>query len=162
MRRICVLSFCLCLAACGGRTHPHRTFLTSGQVLVNGQPAAGAEVSFHPQGDMGGNPYFPIALTNDEGKFILTTYEGEDGAPAGEYQVDITWPTFRRKLANGPDRLGGKYAKVATSGLKATVQADTVNLIKPFELTVDPAVIQRAEAAAEKESHKKGGKRKDR
>jgi hypothetical protein len=163
MRRFLYPCVFLCLASCGGIKHPHKTYPVSGQVLVNGQPAKGVEVGLHPQGDMGGNPYFPMALTDEEGKFLLTTYEGDDGAPSGDYQVELTWPTYRKKLGNGPDRLGGKYAKGASSGLKVHIdESAAVNVIPPFDIKADTAIIKAAEAASEKTLSKKGAKKKER
>jgi hypothetical protein len=162
MRRILCLCACLCLTSCGGAAYDHKTYLTSGQVLVNGQPAEKVEVGFHPQGDMDGKPFFPVAVTDGEGKFFMTTYIADDGAPVGDYQVELTWPTYIRKTGNGPDRLGGKFAKGATSGLKAHVDAVNINVIQPFDLKVDPAVIKAAEAATDKNRSKTGAKKKQR
>lgn len=162
MRRFLCLCACLSLTSCGGPEYGHKTFPTSGQVLVNGQPAAGVEVGFHPLGDMGGKPFMPMAVTDEDGNYRMTTYIMDDGAPVGEYQIELTWPTYRKKLGNGPDRLGGKFAKAATSGLKAHVEATNVNAIPPIELKVDPSVIKKAEVATEQIRAKGGAKKKDR
>src|SRR5258708_2011885 len=111
MRRVWFVCVCLCLVSCGSKQYGHQTFPASGKVLVNGQPAEGVEVGLRPVGDMGGSPYVPQGVTDEEGRFQLTTYVQDDGAPVGEYQVELSWPTFRRKTGNGPDRLGDKYAK---------------------------------------------------
>jgi hypothetical protein len=131
----------------------------SGEVFVQGQPAAGATVIFYPAamlqadsmpaGPAGGQgaseaglpstvaasprlrsqagpPHwqFPSATVGADGSFQLTTVSAGDGAPPGEYQVSVIWSdTYREEgdLVSGPDRLGGRYADPAASGLKATV-----------------------------------------
>ncbi len=162
MRRFFLLCACLCLTSCGSTEYGHKTYPTSGQVLINGQPAAGVEVGFRFQGDTEGKPFAPMAVTDEEGKYVMTTYIMEDGAPVGDYRVELTWPTFRKKLGNGPDRLGGKYAKGATSGLKAHVDAVSANVIQPFDVKVDPSVVKAAQAASEKILSKGGARKKQR
>src|SRR5690606_19402348 len=62
-----------------------------GSLLVNGKPAAGAMVVFHPAGgasiDERGSR--PKATVLPDGSFEVTTYQAGDGAPAGDYDVAV-------------------------------------------------------------------------
>jgi hypothetical protein len=78
-------------AGCGTHdrvaTHP-----VHGQVLVRGEPAAGAFVTFHPQATQGESSFLvPRAVTDDGGWFSPTTYVAGDGAPAGRFRVTVSW-----------------------------------------------------------------------
>ena len=96
-------------------------FPVSGSVSVDGKPAAGVVVVFHPQTDTGmtkGNK--PYTTTGDDGTFQVTTYTTGDGAPAGEYIVTLIWPVNPR--GPSPDRLKGRYAKPENSSITVTIQ----------------------------------------
>jgi hypothetical protein len=60
----------------------------SGKVTVNGKPAAGVGVVFHPK-DGNGRP--ATAETSEDGTFQLTTMNPRDGALRGEYRVTLVW-----------------------------------------------------------------------
>lgn len=96
-------------------------FPVSGSVSVDGKPAAGVVIVFHPQTDTGmtkGNK--PFTTSGEDGTFEVTTYTTGDGAPIGEYIVTFIWPENPR----GPsqDRLKGRYAKPELSQITVTVQ----------------------------------------
>ena len=112
----------------------------SGTVLVDGQPAAGAEVAFFGTDEhlMVAEAPFPRAIVAEDGTFTLSSFEPGDGAPAGDYRVTIVWkksdsddPEIRDMA---PDELGGRYSAPETSGLTATVPSEPGKL-PPFELT---------------------------
>jgi hypothetical protein len=128
--------------------------------MVNGRPAPGAVINFRFVGDMGKDPFAPLATAGEEGRYRMTTYGSYDGVPPGDYLVEITWPVYRRRLGDGPDRLGGKYAKAESSGVKAHV-IEGENVLPAFELKVDPNVITAAESAGTK-TVKTSDKRKSR
>lgn len=78
------------LTGCGGDNRP-ATYPVSGQVIFKGGSSAGALIVFHPkeystEAEWGGKPF---ATADAEGKFRLSTYGQEDGAPAGEYGITI-------------------------------------------------------------------------
>src|SRR5262245_42998497 len=84
------LAFALgCLVGCGGeervKVHP-----VEGKLSVSGTPAANARIAFHPLGRPS-NP-LPVATTDADGAFRLTTFQAGDGAPEGEYAVTVIWP----------------------------------------------------------------------
>jgi hypothetical protein len=72
----------LACIGCGDGKAP--TFDVSGRVLVKGKPAQGAFLVFHPNEAGEKEAPRPYATTNADGEFKLTTYESEDGAPAGQ------------------------------------------------------------------------------
>ena len=122
---------------CGKRgiTAPS-TAPVSGTVLVNGKPANGVKVRFHPQFDIGTIKFIPSGETGTDGRFTLSTATASDGAPPGDYVV-----TFEL-LRGGADQQGrdievdawrGKYADPATSSWKVTIKSGE-NVLDPFDL----------------------------
>lgn len=155
MRRLCVFCLCLCLASCSNKYGDHPPYPTSGQILVDGQPAPkGLQVNFFHEGDWGERAIVPTTLTEDEGKFEMTTYGSKDGAPAGDYKVTVEWPAWRRGRDRGPDKFGGKYAKKETSLLTAHVEKGT-NQLPPFELTISPQQAARNKAIEDQHARMK-------
>jgi hypothetical protein len=126
----------LCFA-CAQKDQRKPVFPVRGKVLYNGKPAAGAFVVFHPLSPSGADVPRPRAHAAEDGTYHLTTHLTNDGAPAGEYAVTVTWPGPPPKGADredeGPDRLQGRYANPKTSGLRADVK-DGGNEIPPFTL----------------------------
>jgi hypothetical protein len=123
----------LLAAGCGdGRP---KLYPVSGQVFVAGKPADGAVVVLHAVG--GGIPDVPrpVATVGPDGSFQLTTYDANDGAPAGTYKVTVMW--FPKKKSpmepDGPDRLKGRYASPEKTPLEVTVQPGPTTL-EPFKL----------------------------
>jgi hypothetical protein len=133
MRRLGMLCVCLAMVSCADKYGGHPPYPTSGQILVNGQPAAEAKVVFHHLGDWGERSIVPQALTDDEGRFVLSTYDVQDGAPAGDYRVVVEWPAYRKGRNIGPDLLGGKFARADISGLTAHVEPGN-NELPPIEI----------------------------
>ncbi len=97
-----------------------------GELTVGGKPAEGATVMLQPKD---ANPTdwsagYPRATVGADGKFQVSTYGENDGAPAGDYVILITWeaPNPANEEASGPDRLGGRYIDPDKSKLTATVE----------------------------------------
>lgn len=136
------------VGGCGDGKIPR--YPVKGQVQVDGQPAAGALVIFCPVAGSEGSEEFmrerPHATTDSDGNFELRTFMPGDGAPAGDYQVMVRWPTSGqgssqsasgdpRDVTGGNDRLRGRYANPETSGIEVTV-AEAPNELAPFELSI--------------------------
>lgn len=130
--RMGVALMTLLVAACGGTDGP-KPYPVKGTLLVNGQPAAGATIAFYATQPFG-KTIIPTALTAEDGSFAVTTFKAKDGAPAGEYEVTVTWPEFRKGWQVGEDRLNRAFANPKTSGLKVQVEKGD-NELPPFELT---------------------------
>jgi predicted phosphodiesterase len=115
-------------------THP-----VTGKVFYEGCPAPNAQVIFHfvdPEtkrtiraGD---------ALVEADGAFTLSTFTPNDGGPAGEYIVTVTWrdPPFTADGQPGPNRVPEVYSRVADSPLRAQVRPS--NNAFTFELKKQP------------------------
>jgi hypothetical protein len=74
----------LALTATGcGQTNP-----VKGRVLLDGQPVAGATVTFLPDADGQGRP--ASGTTDSDGYFQLMTYRSGDGAPPGTYRIVVS------------------------------------------------------------------------
>lgn len=123
------------VSACGSADGRKPTFPVTGRVvLADGKPAQHATVVLHPVGESGAGAVKPHGKVAPDGSFRLTTYEGDDGAPAGEYRVTVElWLASGRPDEGPSNRLSPKYAKAETSGLTATVNAGPTEL-KPIEL----------------------------
>jgi len=83
----CVLVACL---GCGsGKFVP-----VSGRVTLNGEPLAGATVSFEPLTEPGAAPppTGSLGKTDEKGEFALQTTSGENGAVVGKHRVRIFLP----------------------------------------------------------------------
>ncbi len=111
--------------------HPVR-----GQVFVQGKPAVGAFVLFVPVNEPAEpkDPR-PRATVEADGSFVVSTYGANDGAPAGEYVVTITWPggTTPDGKEEPEDKLLGRYSNPVKSKLSATVK-EGPNEIPPYRL----------------------------
>ena len=110
-------------------------FPVQGTVLLDGKPVAHAFVVFHPLGNTGPGDLHPRAQADQDGTFVLSTYESDDGAPAGEYRVTVQKYKAPTDSDNGPptNLLPGRYAKPDSSKLNARVQ-DGQNDLPPFQL----------------------------
>ena len=130
MIRSCTLLAAAALTAgCGGDGRPP-TYPAAGKVAVNGQPAAGALVVFHPTAAARVNDPKPFATVAADGTYTLATFGSADGAPAGEYGVTVVWNVKAKEariaLGDGPavtDKLGGRYGDPRSPRLTATVTA---------------------------------------
>lgn len=109
--------FCPACSSSRKPVHPVR-----GQLLVDGRPAAQAQVLFHPA-TKDPESLQPAGQTDDQGYFDLTTYAKSDGAPEGDYTVTVTWFRIFRQgdEAVRHNVLPRRYAVPESSRLKVTV-----------------------------------------
>jgi hypothetical protein len=98
-------------------------------VLVDGKPAAGAAVVFHPANPANGT--HPLAQVDSHGEFQLTTIRSGDGAVPGEYRVTLTWYVSppRKKGIEGEESpvrnlIPDRYARSESTPLSATVRTE--------------------------------------
>ena len=109
-----------------------------------GRACDGALVVFHPLEQERQNDAKPVAKTDQDGRFVLTTFAENDGALPGDYSVTIVWPAQDAKGSklsltgegggNGPDQLKGKFGNPGKPLLKAKIVNQGANEI---ELEVD-------------------------
>lgn len=124
---------CLLVVAvgCGGSSDGFTP--VQGTITFAGSPVIRGSIAFHPVG--GGRP--ARGKIRPEGKYQLSTKEKGDGALPGEYLVEIRSVEIevRGDAARGrttwlvPER----YASPETSGLKATVNGDSIDFDLPAE-----------------------------
>jgi len=125
--------------ACG-RNGRLLVYPVRGRVLVDGQPAAHAQLAFHPVGNQDPGAVHPIGQVDEKGNFSLSSYDRGDGAPEGEYQVTVVWylatPNPNRETGDdylSVNYLSEQYARVETSPLRAHISKGS-NELAPFEL----------------------------
>jgi hypothetical protein len=119
----------------------------SGTVLYQGAPVSGATVVF--EGETAARP--GVGVTDQAGKFRLSSYSEGDGVPPGKYRVAITKfeapppaqedTSMEAAAARKPEPasapkslLPKRYADSATSGLEETVAEGNTNDFT-FDLT---------------------------
>lgn len=131
------------LAGCGDGRPP--LFHVNGIVVFSsGEPVRQASVELVPEDS---SPS-PRGKTDSDGRFTLSTYDSEDGAPAGNYRavvVQVVAPRAAeniRKLGEEHAEHDGhipvvslKYASPTTSGLACTIRPTGSNDVR---LVVDP------------------------
>jgi hypothetical protein len=107
-----------------------------GQIFLNGKPLSEAIVTFHPRGGAPAEP-LPSAHTDAEGRFKLTSFETDDGAPEGTYAISLvcfrTHPIRKGSDGDATNIVPARYANAATSKLTATVVAGD-NELPPFQV----------------------------
>src|SRR5687767_10889460 len=92
---LALAAFALAGAGCGPSDPGLKpVYPVQGSLFVKGKPAKGAVVMFHPLPLETGRPTAlrSRGTVGDDGSFRLTTYNTDDGAPAGEYVVTVYWP----------------------------------------------------------------------
>jgi serine/threonine-protein phosphatase CPPED1 len=94
-----------------------------GFVFLDGSPIPGAMVQFHPAGEGATRGVRADGVVQADGSFRLSTVKANDGIPAGEYVVTVTLrrPLFTPEGKPGPNTLPDRYAREATSPLRAKV-----------------------------------------
>jgi hypothetical protein len=127
----------LVAAGCGGDGKLPRAPV-SGRVTYNGKPVAGAAVSFLPEtpGWRAG-----VGKTDDQGRYVLGTYDPDDGAPVGPCKVALSLrgPSKPLKpglgaaaaeelMEMGPPLIPIRYFDPDKSGLVFTVEKGTDNV----------------------------------
>ena len=143
-RRTTPLGFALlvCLVGCSGTDENRLTvYDAQGTVLIDGEPVAGAKVTFYGATDdlRGPGTIIPCGVTDASGVYRLSSYETEDGAPAGEFNVTVSWPAaipagVDEEMYKPQDRLGNRYSNPAKSGITLTVPPGGGEL-PPLELS---------------------------
>jgi hypothetical protein len=122
------------LAGCGSSQNADRlpVFPATGKLVYDGRPLAGAYIVLHPKRAAGGRAApRPHAQAASDGSFALTSYESNDGAPAGDYTLTVEL----RSLANhggdvtaGPNTLPAKYGRAETSPVTIQIAEQTNDL----------------------------------
>lgn len=135
--RVVIAAGLFALTGCG--SDQTKVYPVEFQVTVQGKPAVGATVIFHPVGKADPKTPLPMGKVDQSGTVKLSTFAQNDGAPAGEYTITVTWhdvySTPDQVNAVSPrDKLNGKYSKPdAPSAPRATVEKQP-NTLRPLQL----------------------------
>jgi hypothetical protein len=122
----------LFLTGCGD-DQPN-TIRVSTKVLVNQQPAEGAQVTLHPvEADWKSKfPHRPFGIVKSDGTIEFSTFQPNDGVPEGEYVVTLNWASEKNR---DNDRLGGAHQNpTRTNPIKVKVDSKDPEL-QPIEVT---------------------------
>ena len=135
------LFFCIVILGCGKEPSFKTTvpvFPVAGKILYQGKPLARVILLFH---SMNVNQKIKSqATTDDDGKFVATTFKTADGAPEGDYIITLVVPSNesdstredaaieRRFRKEGPVRFPSKYQNPTTSPLKVKVTKNQPDL----------------------------------
>jgi hypothetical protein len=136
MQRVMGWLLLVFIIGCGGtsddrmKTYPVKGKVTFLDPAKGSIPVDSAKVIFMPAqpGESDRGKDFGSANTDAEGKYELFTYRpGEpDGAPAGKYNVLISWPKGgfgSGERSNAKDQLKERYNNPKSPLLTATVEA---------------------------------------
>ena len=119
-----MLPVCVLLCSCNSRNPDwEETYPVAGEVYVDGNAAAGLQVTCHATEGLGTETgWICKGMTDEEGKFEINTYEKGDGVPAGEYVVTFLWgeTNFASMSYGGPDKLNDRYLDPEKSEIKFT------------------------------------------
>lgn len=129
---LAVLVGCLgLLQGCSSQRGPMKfqPFKVTGQVKYDGKSAENVQVYLFPLAapTMPDIPSNPRAVTRKDGSFEISTYEENDGAPAGKYQVLMIWPDEKSQGEEKKDKFLGWYGP-AYSQLEVMVKEGKNNL----------------------------------
>jgi len=87
--RLAILSL-LFFSGCGDGGPPRHTVI--GQVLVDGRPAERVMVQLqHIDRSVEGDDRYPVALTTEDGRFVIGDDSGNPGVLAGDYKITFAW-----------------------------------------------------------------------
>ena len=135
------LVFCTVILGCAEESSFKATvpvFPASGKILHLGKPLAGVILIFHST-DVN-QKIKSQATTDNDGKFVATTFKTADGAPEGDYTITLVVPnnesdstredaaTERQIRKEGPVLFPSKYQNPATSPLKVKVTKNQPDL----------------------------------
>jgi hypothetical protein len=131
-------SLLVAAAGCGSKQDPNRllVFPASGKLNIQGKIPAGAFLVLHPKNPAAGvESVRPRAHVKPDGSFELSSYESNDGAPAGEYAVTVEWrQTIKYPSGDagpGPNLVPPKYTRPETSPVVIKI-AEGTNQLDPI------------------------------
>jgi hypothetical protein len=123
---------------CGGCTSGTKLVPVTGRLLIEGRPAGGAYIQFHPEGENSQAPR-PSARVKADGSFELSTplagtVAPRAGAPPGRYGVTVMLRTASKVGdSDEVDLLPRRYLFPSSSGLSAVVN-DIATEVPPIDL----------------------------
>jgi hypothetical protein len=128
------------VAGCGSSQPSDRlpVFPATGKIVFDGRPLTGAFVVLHPKGSADGKPApRPHGQAQADGSFALTSYESNDGAPAGDYTLTVEFRALVNRggdVTAGPNVLPSKYSRAETSPVVVQI-ASGQNILPEIQIT---------------------------
>ena len=120
---IAVLLFAL---GCSSEESGPACFPVRGEVRLDGEPLGEAMILFHPVDKNSPTAVKPLANSDLDGRFEMTTFQRHDGAPPGEYAITVELRALRpdgdEMIRDGRNLLPGHYRDPARSGFKFMVK----------------------------------------
>jgi len=118
------------VGSCSKPSNRKATWPVKGVVVVDGKEANGVTIDLHNVNGMDpAQPTISSAITNETGKFAVSTYDAGDGAPEGEYRLTFKWGEFNavaRSMTG--DKLNGKYSDSEKSEIRVKVEKKPVDM----------------------------------
>ena len=109
-----------------------------GEIRLNGKPLAEAFVVLHPLDGRVEGGQQPVATTDSEGHFSMSTFATGDGAPRGRYVLTVELRAPRtvgeETIRNGPNLLPPRYSDAKSSGFRYDI-VDGENNLPPIRLS---------------------------
>jgi hypothetical protein len=131
----CVLTSFFLSSAIVGCDRGSKLVPVTGSITVDGKPAEGAVILFHPDGNE--IKSVSSAVAKADGSFTPVT-DSEPGMPVGRFKLSVSYPDPSVKptesqlmMGNaepGPDLLKGRYISKDKSDLTAEVSSSTTSL----------------------------------
>ena len=128
--RVAGLAVCLAMiGGCGKSKPPIKIVPATGTVTINSQPAGNILVQTLPDAARGTKGPTSTGITDERGRFVLTTPDGVQGAVVGPCHIllsDLTeerTPQGETPVAVVP-RLSPRYSVIGPQGLSAVVSED--------------------------------------
>ena len=120
----------LSLTGCSETNSQLPVFPVQGTVLLKGKPLANALVALHPVDTSDPRATSCRATTDANGRFTISTYTANDGAPKGDYKATVELYQLKgsgSSLEPGPNVLPVKYSLSTTTSLTVRVAEGTNN-----------------------------------
>ena len=134
MHRMFLVLPLVSLFGCGASDAPPLAVVT-GKVLLDGEPAKGLTIEFHPDNSAGTSGPMSLAISNPDGTFHLYTSVGGDGAVIGTHKVVIKCPfrlEGRTPVVTG-DGVGSAASGKAPEPVKKADASDDCKLALKYE-----------------------------
>ena len=126
----------LLVTGCGKSGPGVQLFPVEGKLLLRGKPLANALVVLHPKTPFE-KPVPPSRAQPDgEGKFVLSTFATQDGAPAGEFAMTVQAYKLEKVgegFVPGPNILSPKLSTPESTDILIKI-AEGPNTLDPIEL----------------------------
>lgn len=137
---LCSALAALVAAGCGSDDKP-KTVPVTGTVTYKGQPLTSGMITFLPTGgttNAEANVRPATDMLESDGTYSLTTFAPGDGVRPGEYLVTIvSYEVPPSPEGGGIWAIPQKYGNPQTSGLKASIPAESDGEVLDFELEGD-------------------------